>query len=84
MVGGAAATVLPAFVRDPNAMTGISVLGLLIVAIGAMHGLLPQLLRHPASSPWHCSPRSPSMQVQQLVGALIFRVTVRRCETSAS
>lgn len=35
------------FVRaNPHAMTGVSVVGLIVVAIGAMHGLRPQLLLH--------------------------------------
>lgn len=55
VVGGAGvvAALLQRFagevVRDnPQAMTGISVLGLIVVAIGAMHGMVPQMARHPA------------------------------------
>jgi predicted Na+-dependent transporter len=53
VVGGAAlvAAALRRFAgaavrANPNAMTGISVLGLIVVAIGAMHGMQPQLARH--------------------------------------
>jgi predicted Na+-dependent transporter len=48
--------------RNPNAMTGVSVVGLLTVAIGAMHGMSEHVLGH-------------GLQAMQLTG-LAFAVNV--------
>jgi ACR3 family arsenite transporter len=56
VVGGAAlvATTLRRFAgrfvaANPQAMTGVSVLGLIVVAVGAMQGMRPQLVSHPGA-----------------------------------
>jgi predicted Na+-dependent transporter len=56
VIGGAAlvATALRRFAgsfvaANPHAMTGVSVLGLIVVAVGAMQGMRPQLVSHPGA-----------------------------------
>lgn len=62
-----------AFVRDnPHAMTGISVAGLIVVAIGAMHGVLPQLSAHGS---YVCEALVAAFAVNagfQVIGRLLF------------
>jgi arsenite transporter len=79
VVGGAgvAAALLRRFagdvVRDnPQAMTGISVVGLIVVAVGAMQGMVPQMTQHPAGVATALAVAFTFNVALQVLGAALF------------
>ncbi|MCB4822155.1 hypothetical protein [Roseicella aerolata] len=79
IVGGAAGTawLLRRFagrwvVDNPNAMTGIAVIGLLLVAIGAMRGMQAQILATPQAAALVLGLAFLANAGFQVVGALLF------------
>lgn len=79
IVGGAACTacLLRRFAgawvsQNPNAMTGIAVLGLLLVAVGAMRGMQDEILAHPWHAAWMLGLAFFLNAGLQVVGAVLF------------
>jgi predicted Na+-dependent transporter len=63
---------------NPNAMTGIAVLGLLLVAIGAMRGMREQILTAPEQAALLLALAFLANAGFQAVGALLFAALERR------